>query len=92
MRICECWDAVDIGSIRAAVKTCEGDLRDVFVDDGNSIDHLRFECTTDTLVKLTLLHVDGFFLLKINKLNHSFITLIILTLSKGPIILSFFPL
>ena len=66
MRIHECWDAIDIGSIRAAIKACKGHLRDVFVANGNIIEHnLRFECTSDTLVKLTLLHVDGFFLILI---------------------------
>ena len=42
LRICECWDAVDIGSIRAAIKAWKGHLRDVIVADGNGIEHLRF--------------------------------------------------
>ena len=60
MKIHECWDAIDISFIRAAIKSWKGHLWDVFVADGNNIEHVRFECTHDTIVKLTLLHVDGY--------------------------------
>ena len=41
IRIRECWDTIDIGSIRAANKVWKGCLTDVIVAKGNSIGHLR---------------------------------------------------
>jgi len=35
LRICECWDAIDIGSIRAVIKVRKGRLMDIIVADGN---------------------------------------------------------